>query len=199
MGRNTRRSENRQRLALEAARIMADGGLDDINSARRRAADRLGVTEREALPSNAEIEEAYRGYTALFGDRRQTETLRKLRQIAIDAMGFLAKFNPKLVGPVLEGTANAHSTVELHAFAPTAEDISRFLIDKHIPYQEGEARLHIGGGERVGFPTFSFVAQDTPVEIIVFSHDGVRHAPARHVDGRPPRRANIAEVKALLV
>jgi len=183
---------------LEAARIMAEGALDDINSARRRAADRLGVTEREALPSNTEIEEARRAYMALFGDPREAETLRKLRQIAVDAMGFLAKFNPKLVGPVLEGTANAHSAIELHAFAHTSEDISRFLIEKGIPYQEGEARLHMGGGERVAFPTFSFVAQDTPVEIIVFSHDGVRHAPARHVDGRPARRANIAEVKALL-
>lgn len=198
MSRDSRSERTRQLVAMEAARIMFDEQVDDVNNARRKAADRLGVSQRNALPNNKEIDEAYRAHVALFARPDQADKLRELRRVAVQAMEFLVKFNPKLVGPVLEGTANPHSAVELHVLAHTAEEISLFLVDKKIPYQEGEVKLHVGGGKHFAFPTFSFVAQNTPIEITVFSHDGMRNAPSTGLDSQTIRRANLAAVKALI-
>ena len=65
--RNSPRSENlRRAVAQEAARIMAEHGIQDFRAAKRKAAERFGVTEEGALPSNAEIEAALAAYQRLF-------------------------------------------------------------------------------------------------------------------------------------
>ena len=52
------RSDNlRRALAQEAARIMAEHGIQDFRIAKRKAAERFGVTERRVLPRNTEIED----------------------------------------------------------------------------------------------------------------------------------------------
>ena len=48
----------RQLLAQEAARIIVDQGLRDYRVAKIKAAERLGMNSRGALPGNAEIEQA---------------------------------------------------------------------------------------------------------------------------------------------
>jgi hypothetical protein len=39
----TRTRERRQRLAIEAARLISEGGIRDYHLAKRKAADRLGI------------------------------------------------------------------------------------------------------------------------------------------------------------
>jgi hypothetical protein len=47
------RAENlRRALAQEAARIMAEHGIRDFLTAKRKAADRFGVTDGNVLPRN---------------------------------------------------------------------------------------------------------------------------------------------------
>ena len=48
----------RQVLAQEAARIIVNHGVRDYRVAKQKAAERLGVNGRGALPGNAEIEAA---------------------------------------------------------------------------------------------------------------------------------------------
>ena len=48
----------RRALAQEAARIIVDHGVDDYLFAKRKAAERMGVTDHAVLPRNTEIEEA---------------------------------------------------------------------------------------------------------------------------------------------
>ena len=61
-----RKDNLRRALAQEAARIMAQHGIHDFLTAKRKAAERLGVTEASALPRNTEIEEALAEYQRLF-------------------------------------------------------------------------------------------------------------------------------------
>lgn len=196
MGRDDR--STREIVALEAARIMFDEHSDDVNMARRKAAQKMGTTQRQALPSNQEIEDAYRQHVTLFGKHEHVDTLRELRQTAVRAMELLAPFKPKLVGPVLDGTAHPHSAIELHLLAPTAEDVGLFLFEHKIPYREGEARLQMGGNQTLAFPMFNFVAQTTPIELTVFTLDGIRNTPTKGPDNQVIRRANIASVRALI-
>jgi hypothetical protein len=50
----------------------------------------------------------------------------------------------------------------------------------------------------VNYPALRFVAGRQTVDAVVFPLDGIRQAPASPVDGKPMRRANAAEVEALL-
>ena len=103
----TRTRERRHRLAHEAARLMAEGGVRDFHQAKLKAAARLGIHDDASLPRNREIEQALREYQRIFLGDLQAEALRQRREAAIRALEFLAGFEPRLVGPVLDGTADA--------------------------------------------------------------------------------------------
>lgn len=193
------RTENlRKALAQEAARIMSEHGIRDFYVAKRKAAERYGIFEDGALPKNTEIEAALVEYQRLFGGESHTESLLAQRSAALSAMKWLEEFSPRLVGPVLNGTATEHVDVELHLFADRAETVSFKLMDHGIPHEVGERRLKMNADRTVSCPTLQLEMDGQPIEAIVFPRDGIRQAPVSPVDGRPMRRADIQEVEALV-
>jgi len=188
----------RQSLAMEAARILAASGGRDYFAAKRKAAAHLGAHDTRNMPSNAEIEQALTDYQRIFHADTQPEQLRRLREAALEALAFFADFAPRLVGPVLNGTADANTPVTLHLFSDTPEAVGLFLVHHGIPYDEASSRLRFGSEAVVAYPSFRFVAGEQRIEVIVFPVDGQRQAPLSPVDGRPMRRAGIDAVRALL-
>lgn len=199
MGRkNNGRADNlRQLVANEAARLMDEHGIEDYGLAKRKAADRLGLTDRGSLPRNAEIEAALLERQRLFGGARHSDALLRLRQAARNAMIMFAKFEPRLAGPVLAGTAPETADVEIHLFAESPEMVSFQLLRDDIPHELTERRLR-RDDEYINYPVYRFVAGDTPIEATVFPLLGLRQAPRSPVDGRPMRRASLREVESLL-
>jgi hypothetical protein len=196
---NDRTSQIRERIAQEAARVMIEGGTRDFNLAKRKAMARLRVSGNSKLPGNDEIERAIESYQRLFLGHRQPLELNQLRHSALRAMKFLRRFKPRLVGPVLTGTADENSEICLHLFAQTAEDIAIFLLENGIEHEPSERKLKMGASDTVRMPAFRFVADGHAVELIVFPDSGRRHPPLSPIDGRPMRRANLAEVASLAV
>jgi hypothetical protein len=188
----------RTRIAQEAARLMAEEGVQDFYAAKRKAAQHLGAPDTRNMPRNQEVEAALQEYQRLFKGSEQQSHLRALRQSAVRAMRFLAGFRPRLVGSVLSGTAGQHADINLHLFADTPEEVSLFLIDNSIPFQPGQKRLRIARETWQDFPAFEFMAGEHPVELVVFPSEGRREAPRSPVDGRPMQRARLEEVEALL-
>jgi len=185
-------------LAQECARLMVEEGVKDYRAAKRKAALRLAVDDKAALPDNVEIERAVIEHQRLFHADRQAIRLRHLRQTALEAMRFLARFRPRLVGPVLHGTAGSHSEVQLHLFADTPKDVLMFLLEHRIPLETSERRQKLNSGDRVTLPVFRFEAGDALIELTVFAPLDEREAPPSPVDGRPLRRAGPTEVQLLL-
>ncbi|HSS65536.1 MAG TPA: hypothetical protein VLS27_13970 [Gammaproteobacteria bacterium] len=196
---NDRTSQIRERVAQEAARVMIEGGTRDFNLAKRKAMARLRVSGNSMLPGNDEVERAIETYQRLFLGHRQPVELNELRHIALRAMKFLKRFKPRLVGPVLTGTADENSEICLHVFSQTAEDIAIFLIENGIEHEPSERKLRMGAADTVRMPAFRFFADGRPIELVVFPESGRRHPPLSPIDGRPMRRANLAEVAALAV
>ena len=193
------RSENlRKAVAQEAARVMTEHGVQDFQFAKRKAAERLGVSEDGQLPRNAEIEAALAEYQRLYGGDEHNESLRAQRLAAREVMRMLVDFRPRLVGAVLSGTATEHSDVQIHVFADSAEQVTFLLMDRHIPHEVDEKRVRMNANRVVLQPTIWLDVDDQPVEVTVFSHDGIRQAPVSLVDGRPMKRATLEEVEALL-
>jgi hypothetical protein len=193
------RSDNlRRALAQEAARIMAEHGIRDFLVAKRKAADRFGVTDGAVLPKNTEIEAALSEYQRLFRGDEHAATLYAQRQAALQAMQCLAPFAPRLVGAVLSGTATEHSDVQLHLFADSPESVAISLMDQGIRHEITARRVKMSSERVLEYPGVRFEIGDQPIEVTVFPTDGIRQAPVSPVDGRPMRRADLAELEALL-
>ncbi len=197
--RFSQRAEDLRRLlAEEAARWIGDHGIEDYGQAKRKAAERLGIADAAVLPSNLEIEAALRERQRLFGGTAHGARLKEQRRAAIDAMRLLGEFEPRLVGPVLAGTATAHSDISLHVFADFAEAVAMRLMEVGIPHSIREHRLKMDADRSVSFPALRFQAGERTIDATVFPVDGIRQAPYSPVDGRPMRRADLREVLALV-
>ena len=178
---------------------MAEHGIRDFLVAKRKAAERFGVSDGTAvLPRNSEIEEALAAYQRLFGGDSHRQALHAQRSAALAAMRYLQEFEPRLVGAVLSGTATKHSEVQLHLFADRAESVTLKLIDQGIRHEVTERRVKLNAERSRAFPGVRFEMEAQPIEATVFPPDGIRQAPVSPVDGRPMRRASALEVAALL-
>jgi hypothetical protein len=195
---NPRADLLRQAVADEAARIMREQGVADFLLAKRKAADRLGVTDASILPRNVEVEAALMAQQRLFGADRHEADLAVLRRSALEAMRLMSDFQPRLVGPVLTGTASPHSEINLHLFTESPEAVSLRLEDRGVPHEVLERRVRFERDRIVGYPALRFVAGRQTVDAVVFPLDGIRQSPCSPVDGKPMRRASAAEVEALL-
>jgi len=193
-----RARERRTRLAHEAARLMAEGGIRDYRQAKRKAAERLGIHDDASLPRNREIEEALREYQRLFLGQRQPRDLRLRREAALQAMEFLARFQPRLVGPVLEGTADASTPVSVQLFSDDADAVARFLDEAGIPAESRSRRLRLDRAREAEVPLWLFAAQDLHFELTVLPSVALRQAPLSNVDEKPMRRASAAQLRQLL-
>jgi hypothetical protein len=197
--RNSPRSENlRRAVAQEAARVMAEHGIQDFRTAKRKAAERFGITEEGALPSNVEVEASLAEYQRLFAAKTHGATLKAKRQAALRAMRTLATFSPRLVGPVLSGTATAHNDVQLHLFVDNPEAVPLSLLDRGVSHDVGEQRLRLDAERFQNFPSVRFELDQHMIQATVFPVDGIRQTPVSPVDGRPMRRADVSELEALL-
>ena len=188
----------RQRIAIEAARIMSEEHLADFYKAKHKAAARLGAANTRNLPRTDEIERALLDYQRLFRADSQPARLKGLRETALRAMEFLAPFKPRLVGAVLRGTADEHTEICLHVFADTPEEPGLFLMEHDIPHQLCERRLSPASGEALSYPAYRFLAEDAPILLVVFPPLAARQAFKSEVDGRPMERASTEELRVLL-
>ena len=194
----TRTHERRRRIAVEAARLIAEGGLRDYRQAKLKAASRLGIADDVSLPKNSEIEEALREHQRLFRGDEQPRTLKRLREVAVEAMRFFSKYEPRLVGPVLEGTADEHSAICLHLFSDQPADVGLFLREHGIPYEERTRRLRLERDLGVDVPVLLFAAEDSAIDLTVLPYDSLRQAPLDRIDEKPMRRANLSMLETLL-
>jgi hypothetical protein len=177
---------------------MSEHGIRDFHHAKRKAAERLGVLDEQALPRNHEIEEALREHQRLFQADSQPQLLRARREAAVDAMRFLQRFEPRLVGAVLEGTADSHSAVCLHVFSDDPEAVGIHLREHGVPVETQTRRLRVSREEQAEFPVLLFAADNLPFDLTVMPLNALRQAPLNRMDEKPMRRASLASVEIML-
>ena len=194
----TRIRERRQHLAHEAARLMAEGGIRDYHQAKLKAAQRLGFLDDASLPRNREIEAALREYQRLFLGNDQAALVRQRREAALRALDFFRDFAPRLVGPVLDGTADANSAVALHVHCEDPDALPLWLEERGVPAELRNRHLRLDRDRNEDFPVLLFSADGLGFDVTVLPADVVRQSPLSAVDGKPMRRASAAQLRALL-
>lgn len=188
----------RQRLAYESARILSEQGGTEFDRARRKAADRLGISDKRCWPDNEEIQQALLQQQRLFHADEQQRALSTLRRQALSAMREFAAFEPRLVGPILAGTANPEHGLELLLFADSPEAVAFELLDRGIRWQQRDEQFRYAGGEQQTHPVFSFMAGELPVHLVLLPPQARRNPPLSPISERPERGIGVAELGRLV-
>ena len=192
-----RQTNTRARIAAEAARIMAEDGVDNFALAKRKAARRLGASDTESLPRNDEIEAELHAYRALYQAQEHSERIAALRRAALDAMRAFKRFHPYLTGPVLKGTAGPYAEIELQLFPQTPKDVEIDLLERGVSFSTQEARRF--SGERAhAVSVFLLHWEGAPLKLSVFDARDERLALKTSQAGRVMERVGAAELAAML-
>ncbi|OOZ42295.1 hypothetical protein BOW53_00170 [Solemya pervernicosa gill symbiont] len=189
----------RAQIAQDAARIMAEEGVNDFHAAKRKAAARLGASDTRNMPRNVEIEAALRDYQRIFQGDSHAASLERLRESAQQAMRYFEQFQPRLFGSVLKGTAGGHSDINLQLFADTPEEVLLFLMEQEVPFESGERMLRFSEEQEQLFPSYRILANEVSIELVVLPLKAIRQPPLSPVDGRPMERASLNRLTALMV
>ena len=195
--RTSKQTGTRARIAAAAARLMAEDGIDDFALAKRKAAKQLGALDAQALPGNDEIEAELRAYLALYQAEEHPQRVVELREIALDAMRTLERFNPYLTGPVLKGIAGPYAEIELQLFPDSVKEVEIFLLDRNLTYATQEGRRYAGDRPH-GVSVLTLSWGGVPLRLSIFDARDERLALKTSQAGRVMDRAGIAEVGALL-
>ncbi|MBP0591874.1 UDP-N-acetylmuramate--alanine ligase [Paraburkholderia sp. LEh10] len=195
----------REEIAIAAARMIAEDGLDYSTAKRKAARQVVGETRvaGEWLPDNDQIEEEIREYQSLFQGDSQPAVLRRLREIALNWMQQLASFNPYLTGAVLGGTAGEHSDIHLQVFCDDPKEVAIHLLNANVQYDVSETRHFAGRGY---VETLSFLwrpssegqdAEPVGIHVALYDTDDLRGAVRADARGRLAR-ADARAVQALI-
>ncbi len=176
----------RRAVAIAAARLMAEDGVADYATAKRKAARSLGADNGAGLPTNEEITNELRLYQAIYQEDEQIERLYHMRQTALTAMQLLHEFNPRLTGSVLDGTAARYSPIHLQLVADSSKDLEIWLLTNQIEFATESLHRRAPHGPE---DRFLLEMDDTTIMADVF--------PSHRKNSSTPSAA-MAEVKTLL-
>jgi hypothetical protein len=122
-------------IAVAAARLIVEEGME-YGAAKRRAARDLGGNARNGeLPGNDEIEDEVRAYLDVFHADTQPAELAELRRIAALWMEKLAAFRPHLTGAVWRGTATRLNDIHIELYCDDPKAAELALIDERVDYE----------------------------------------------------------------
>ena len=193
---------------------MAEEGEAFVDARQRASAHITGdAGARAALPDRQQVEAALREHLRNTEGEQYAERLKALRLHALEWMQRLARFEPHLVGAVLNGSATRHAHLHLHLFADSAKDVEMFLLDQGVDIgvdapQGDDARAQ----ECIGFLDTARSAGGparaaaTGILLTVYDLGALRVAPPARLRPVDPAlhpversgRANLAMVRALL-
>jgi hypothetical protein len=176
-------------IAVAAARLIVEEGLE-YGAAKRRAARDLGLHARSGeLPGNDDIEDEVRTYLVLFHADTQPAELAELRRIAAAWMERLADFRPHLAGAVWRGTATRLNSIAIDLFCDDSKSAEIALIDLRIDYDVGSVDGPRGRvldvlNVQVPSPALGVVVH---IAMTVRDYDDLRGALRRDARGRSDR------------
>ena len=185
-------------IAVAAARLIVEEGLE-YGAAKRRAARDLGVDARSReLPGNDDVEDEVRTYLDLFHADTQPTELAELRRIAAVWMERLAAFRPHLTGAVWRGTATRLSRISIDLYCDDSKSAEIALIDMRVDYDVGS----VDGPRGRVFDVLSFhvpsqaLAMPVRIALTVCDYDDLRGALRRDARGRS-ERGDLAALRQL--
>lgn len=192
----------REAIAQLAAQIMYGEDVKQYFTAKRLAAKRLlGAQGARALrhrptdlPSNGEIKAALLELVEdIEGDDR-TRRLFAMRVVALEAMGALAPFLPRLIGSVATGHVRSGSDVDLHVFTEDHREVTAHLRGLGWVHEVQHVSI-VKHGTPQEF-VHVLVPDVFPLELTVYAPRELGQRPRSSTDGKPIERLSVAGLRA---
>ena len=199
--RSTRRNSSRslrRDVAHAAARLVVEGNAGSFAAAKRKAAAQMHLDNYRNMPDNSEVQSALIEYQRVFEGDRHSRRIDAMRREALAAMEIMTPFTPRLVGPVLYGSACNHSPVTLHLYTDEFESVTRFLHERKIDYRLTHVTLKTSSRLSEEFPTYVVTHNDLEFELVILPAAFLVHPPLSSLDGRPYKGANTNTLKNLI-
>ncbi len=195
-----RQNKLRQEIAVEAARLMTEEGLDSIPSARKKAARQFGVPDECALPDDHEVLFQMQIHQSLYQSSAQKQSLKDLRTTALNAMKLFKSFKPGLIGSVLLGYAHKHSRIDLLLRADSAEEIAILLMSHDIAYKLQDWTLYFSRSKDSGqsVPAYQFYADQHKINLIILTEQHRKMTPLNPDNWQTIQKASTIQVENLL-
>jgi hypothetical protein len=188
----------KQHIAVEAARIMSDEGIDNIKLARKKAADKLGIHNERAFPDSEHILTELKVHQSLYQPTLHEHIIRELRTTALNAMKLFKNNSPRLTGSVLQGHANKHSGIDILLMADSPEEIALRLFEHDIPYQLVDWKLFFTKNKPQLIPCYQFYADEHKINLIILTENHRKGVPLSPLNGQTMQRASIKQLEDLL-
>ena len=183
-GRGGKHDHMREEIAERAARLIEEGETDYAKAARK-AANQLHVEGSLSLPNLNEIDFALRQRQTLYSSESHSHTLTALRAAALIVMKQFEQFAPWLVGPVLTGTANEHSAIELELIGIEPKRFEMYLFGKQMYYTGPKISPQVApaSAESGHVVSYSLTISGQLVKIVLFENHAVRQRayPQHHI------------------
>ena len=179
---------------------MVDEDVREYIAAKRMAADNLlgmRVGTPAALPSNGEIRAAIVARSKLDPGFAYEARLAHMRRVAVQVMGVLDAFEPRLIGSVASGNIHRNSDLDLQLFCGREDELEHALRDAGYTFERIEHDVMKDGAFR-RYVHYHFDADGVPVELSVYDRKELSITRYSSVDGKPIDRVPRRRVEALL-
>jgi len=188
----------RDKIAIEAAKILAEGFVQDYHAAKLKAVKQLGYPDSIDLPANTEVESALKSYQAIFEPSDHEKLIAAMRGEALQAMKLFRDYDPRLTGSVLEGTATRYSPIEIQLFSESPKDMVIKFLDLDIPFDTEDRRIRLSKNDSQSVPVYSFGKGEFIFELTVLQPNSLRQSPLSPINGLPMERASIKKLSKML-
>lgn len=191
-------TETALEIANLAATYLIEGAADTFQSAKEKAARAIDSGTSKNLPSNILVQRALAYNLSLLEGEDWRVRINEMRRASIEAMRFLADFDPHLVGSVLYGTATEFSVICIHVYSDDVESVIWRLADANIKYHLGEVTLNGVRKNSLVFPNLEIAMANFDFDIVIFPLKYRFHPPNSPLDGKPYQRADMGRVQRLV-
>jgi hypothetical protein len=187
-------------IAAEAARLVADHGLDYGNAKKKAAETIAGVSKlpRDAMPDNHQIDDALLEHLNLFDDDHAAR-VQRMREVGFAMMRHLSAFDPMLTGSVWKGIVAEHVPIHIQVFTDNGKEVQFVLLNLQIDYDSIEMK-HFRTGGIVEALTFHW--KNEPIMVSLYAFDDLRGAVKEKFAGGTllgkPARGTLKNVEQLL-
>ena len=194
----------RHLIAIQAAKLMYEEGVDQYLDAKRMAAKRLfGKSGKKVIrhrpkdmPSNGEISAELTRLARFVEGSGNTSRLFAMRVVALGLMADLEEFYPRLIGSVSTGRVRKGSDIDLHIFSDSLEPLERHL--KQMGWEYETRVVSINKGKSIQDYTHIFLFDCFPIELSVYPLFERRIRGRSSTDGRPILRMKSSTLLTLI-
>jgi len=121
-------------IANRAAEIIMEEGITDYHFAKKKAAKYLGYQSSDYLPSNDEIDNALKEYQKIYQVDIDASLVRKIKDEALMIMELVKKFNPHLLGQLIDGLIPKYPILKINLYTDNMKEIEYVLLNNNIEF-----------------------------------------------------------------